>query len=265
MSRADGARRQVYERLADALAPRARSLPIQPALLAVAMPLFRILRRLPEFSKQTKQISRRAQTVRQALREARSPDELLFEQLPAACGMPPFHADEAADEARVDTFSGALRESLQELQNIYPHLIRRIESQIGLAFGLRKSGAAARAELQTRYELIAATTNDRQLRMLGVRLETADPDGEAWIESVAALLGRRPPEHWSDDDLPAFALAINDLGRRFRAAEEFGRQRQGHPGRRRHCCGSALAEWPRRAEPGGAAGRARPGGTRVAG
>jgi hypothetical protein len=220
LSRADGARRLVYERLALALAPRALTLPVQPALLAAAMPLLRLLRDLPAFSKQTKQVSEPAQAVRQALREARSPDELLFERLPLACGLAPFRADEPAGEARVEPFATALRAALQELQDAYPRLLGEIGRQIEAAFGLRASGAAARDELARRHALLAATTNDTALRALGVRLETADPGDEPWVESLAALVSRRPPENWSDGDLPAFAAAIANLGRRFRAAEE---------------------------------------------
>jgi hypothetical protein len=220
LSQAVGARWSVYERLAYALAPRALLQPVQPALLAVAMPLLRLLNGLPAFSKQTRQVSERAQAVRQALREARSPDELLFERLPQACGLATFRADEPEGEARVDVFATILREGLQELQEAYPRLIRAITSRIGAAFGLRSSGAGARAELQARHTLIAETTNDTLLRALGVRLETADPEGDAWVESLAALVARRPPELWGDDDLPAFEVAVADLGRRFRAAEE---------------------------------------------
>jgi hypothetical protein len=220
LSRADGARRLVYERLAYALAPRALALPAQPALLAVAMPLLRLLNGLHTFSKQTRQVSERAQAIRQALREARSPDELLFELLPLACGLPPFRADDPEGEERVDTFAVALREALQELQDAYPRLIQAIAKRIGMAFDLRSNGAGARTELQARYALIAETTNDALLRAVGVRLETADPDGDAWVESLAALVARRPSELWGDGDLPAFEVAVADLGRRFRAAEE---------------------------------------------
>ena len=220
LSRADGARRLVYERLANALAPRALSQPVQPALLAVALPLLRMLRGLPEFSRQTRQVSEQAQALRRALREARAPDELLFERLPVACGLPPFRADEPEGAGRVDAFATALRESMQELQAAYPRLLQRLAERIGASFGLRASGAAARAELQARHAAIAETTNDPQLRALGVRLETADADDEAWVESVAALVARRPPELWADADLPACEAALAELGRRLRTAEE---------------------------------------------
>jgi hypothetical protein len=220
LSRADGARRQVYERLARALAPRALEQPVQPALLAVTLPLLRMVRALPEYSRQTGRLSRVASRLRDALRDARSPDELLFERLPLALGHEPFRSDEPADDGRVGAFAATLREAMQELQGAYPALLREIAATIGRAFGLRHGGAAGRAELRARHAFIAASSNDAGLRALGVRLETADEGDEPWVESVAALVARRPPELWGDDDLPAFQAALAELGRRFRAAEE---------------------------------------------
>ena len=220
LSRADGARKLVYERLASALAPRALALPAQPALLAVALPLLRRFHTLPAYSKGTRHLGERAQAVRAALREARSPDELLFERLPLACGLQPFRADDPAGEGRVDAFAAALRAALEELQDAYPRLVATIAARIAAAFGLRGQGAAARAELHQRHARIADSTNDAGLRALGVRLETADAEGDAWVESVAALVAHRPPELWGEGDLPAFEVAVADLGRRFRTAEE---------------------------------------------
>jgi hypothetical protein len=220
LSRADGIRRLVYQHLAAALAPRALELPIQPALLAVALPLFRLLNGLPSYSKQTRTVSTQAQAVRLALREARTPDELLFERLPLALGQQPFTAEEQEDGERIAVFTQGLREALQELQNAYTQLSGQIGTAIGAAFGLRGSGSAARAELQARYELIAERTNDSQLRALGVRLETADEGEQAWVESIAALVARRPPEQWGDGELASFRVALAELARRFRTAEE---------------------------------------------
>lgn len=220
LSRADGARWQVYERLARTLAPRALNQPVQPALLAVAVPLLRALQSLPAFSKQTRRVSAHAQAMRLALREARAPDQLLFSGLPEACGLPPFKADEPLDAARVDVFATLLREGIQELQGAYTVLLGDITTQIAVAFGLSAGGDAGRSELHARQRSIAEFTNDPQIRAVGVRLETADSAGNAWVETLAALVAKRPPEHWSDGDLSTFAVAMADLGRRFRVAED---------------------------------------------
>jgi hypothetical protein len=218
--RADGARKLVYERVATRLAPRALQQPVQPALLAATLPLLRLGRSLPEYTLTTRQLNDDAQRIRAALREARAPDELLFERLPAACGLPPFTADATGDEATVDAFFAALRSGLEALQQAYPTLLLRIQDQVRRAFRVdADDGPTIRAELLDRYQRIADITNDPQIRALGVRLETSD-DAEASIESIAALIAKRPPAQWGDSDLPAFEATLNDLGRRFMAVEQ---------------------------------------------
>lgn len=229
LSRADGVRRLAYTRLAEALAPRALALPVQPALLAVALPLLREYKHLKPYSQQTRRVGPVAQAIRLALREARAPDELLFERLPLACGLAPFRADEPEDPARAAALIAALDAGRRELREAYPRLVQTIALRIGAAFSLRAEGAAARDELQRRFGQIAETTNDQRLRSLGVRLETADPGGDAWVESVAALVAKRPPDLWTDGDLPSFEAGIAELGQRFRAAEELAVAAQAVP------------------------------------
>lgn len=219
-SRATGGRAAVYERLARALAPRAMEKHGQAAILDAVTPLLRLVHTLPAYSRTTRQISPRAQAIRQALLAARAPDELLFERLPLACDLLPFPPDVALDNQQIEAFFTALREGLQELQNAYAALREEAREQIRAAFGaLATESAALRAELTERYGRIANVTSDSLVRALGVRLENADM-GEAWVESVAALVGRKPLDAWNDDDARSFALQIADLGRRFRTVEQ---------------------------------------------
>lgn len=220
LCRAEGARLVLYRQLAEAFAPQALTQRVQPALLAVALPLLRTYHQLPAYSKQTKQLSPQTQAVRQALREARAPDELFFELLPPAFGVPLYSAHEPVVPEQIYTFIEQLRQSVRELQEAFPTLRRTILTHIVHVFGLSSDGVVAHRELLQRYQRIAAITNDTQLHALGARLETALPDGEAWALSLAALVVKRPPDQWHDADVPVFQAAIADLARRFRAAEE---------------------------------------------
>ena len=76
-----------------------------------------------------------------------------------------------------------------------------------------------RAELAQRYARIEPVVQDVQLRAVGTRLEQAH-EGTGWVESIGALLGRKPMPQWSDDDLAAFRLHSAELARRFRQVEE---------------------------------------------
>ncbi len=220
LCRAEGVRKVLYQRLAEVFAPQALHQRVQPALLAVALPLLRAYHQLPTYSKQTKQLSLLAQSVRQALREATAPDQLLFELLPTACQLDPFTPQDPVDLERIELFIACLRDCLHELQRAFPSLRQFIIEEVMHAFGLHGEYSAAHRELLQRYQHMLAVVNDPQIHALGVRLETAPTDGESWAISLAALVVKRPPEQWHDADIPVFQTAIAELARRFRATEE---------------------------------------------
>lgn len=218
-SRVSGVRIAVFEHLARTLAPRALTRLGQPALLDAVTPLLKLAHGLPAYSKATRRVSATAQAIRAALLTARAPDELLFETLPKACGLAPFDGDTVANE-RIKPFFTALRDGLTELQQAYTTLVNRITTQVRSALaGEAADPEVLRAELAERYRRIADITADTQVRALGVRLESDGP-APGWIESVAALVSRKPTEAWTDADAETFAVQMADLGRRFQLAEQ---------------------------------------------
>jgi len=217
--RVTGIRAQTLHYMAQFLAPRAPEKTGQPALLDVVKPLFHRITRLPAYARTTRRLSDRAIAVRQAFLDARAPDELLFDLLPQACGLAPFPADDALEEHPVEVFFTTLHNALQELQDAYPRLVEEVGEQIRRAFGSATTGSALREELLHRYTAIAHLVGDPTVRALGVRLACAGPE-TAWIESVAALIGRKPLDAWNDDDVRAFRSQITEIGRRFQIAEE---------------------------------------------
>jgi len=225
-SQVSGVRVAVFERVARAFAPTALLKDGQVAINDAVTPLLRFVVKLPAYSKATRRVSPLAQAIRRAMLEARAPDELLFEQLPRACGLPPFTTGDPNDSEHFNQFFAVLRSGLDELQEAYRHLVIEVREQIRRAFGgLSPDSAALRSELTTRYYQIAAETSDTQLRAFGVRLENAGPD-DTWVESVAALVARKPLNTWLDTDIKMFETQISDLGRRFKLVEQVAVLRQ---------------------------------------
>ncbi|NNJ11761.1 hypothetical protein EKD04_015605 [Chloroflexales bacterium ZM16-3] len=225
-SQVSGVRVAVFERVARAFAPKALQKGGQLAINDAIMPLLRFVVKLPAYSKATRRVSLQAQAIRRAMLEARAPDELLFDQLPHACDLPPFIAGAAEDDQHFNQFFAALRSGLDELEAAYQNLVVEVREEIRRAFGgLSPDSAALRADLTTRYLQIAGETSDTQLRALGVRLENAGPD-DAWVESVAALVARKPLNTWQDADVKMFETQISDLGRRFKLVEQVAVVRQ---------------------------------------
>ena len=96
-----------------------------PSLLDVVRGLVRFIAGLTPYARRTLRISQRARDIREALVRAREPAQLVFDDLPAACGCPPFRGSQAEDLERVEQFVGILQAGLREIQNAYPALTER--------------------------------------------------------------------------------------------------------------------------------------------
>ncbi|MGQ9549360.1 MAG: hypothetical protein ACUVWS_12090 [Roseiflexus sp.] len=217
--RVTGVRAQALHHLARSLVLHDGEKTGQPALLDVVKSLFRHITVLPAYTRNTHRLGDRAIAVRQAFLEARAPDTLLFDLLPKACGLAPFPPDGALREQTMVVFCDTLHSALQELQGAYPRLVAEVGEQIRRAFGSASTDDALREELLHRSTSVAHLIGEPIIRALGVRLAYAGP-GQAWIESVAALVGRKPLETWNDDDVKAFRSQIADIGRRFQMVED---------------------------------------------
>lgn len=229
-SRRTGLRQAVYERLATALAPKALTKVVQPAVLDAITPLLRLVHTLPQYTRTTKNVSPIAQSIRQALLDARAPDQLLFEKLPIACGYPAFDPDQSNDNMFIEPFFTTLREGLQELQATYQQLVNHVVEKIRVAFSATNlDSELLHTELINRYQLIAELTKDTTIRAFGVRIENSIKGASHWIESIAALVGRKPLDTWSDHDLTEFETQIAVLGRSFKLVEQMAITTQSLP------------------------------------
>ena len=197
-------------RLVAAVAPVAGVDPDTRDPLPVVVGLIRRARALPAYAQATAHLSDAAVAVREALRHAVEPAGLLFRDLPAALGAPD---DAEATAARL----GA---AMDELDGLYPALLDRIERAVMTA--LRAAGdttEARRADLVERAEALPAMTTNVALRGFLVRLLDARLDRERWLESLGAVLGKRPPAMWVDADTETFTAALRDVARRFHTLE----------------------------------------------
>lgn len=191
----------------------------KPQLLSIVRPLFRFVRRLPDFVSNTQQLSDAARGVLRAIKETREPDKLLFHDLPSACGARPFEAKRRIKSDELEKFFTVFRAALAELQQAYPRLQSAVEQLVLDAFKLTRPLSAGRQELAHRSKLVAELAVDPKLRAFIVRGVDASLDDEAWLETIAALLGERPTTTWTDQDRAKFEVNLAVIARKFRHFE----------------------------------------------
>ena len=175
--------------------------------------------RLNEYARRTQRVSPLAQQIREHLSTARHPDKLLFEALPAACGIPPIISRGKLTGDQLSSFTAALRGGLSELQRCYDELLADLTGKIGRAFAIEGSRSQVRQRLAERGEAIKGWAADPALKAFILRVADQNFDDVLWIESVVALLTNRPPSGWRDDDRATFEIALTNMARLFAHVE----------------------------------------------
>ena len=214
--RTDGLRRAVLMRLAKT---RPLSTGRKPALLDVVRALVRFVAGLPPYARRTLRVSQRARDIRDALVRAREPGQLVFEDLPAASGCPPFRSSQPADPGRVEVFAGALEAGLRELRNALPALCDRARATLARHLNLPAAPAKLAEELQSRAARLAEVAVDPMLRAFVLRAsdDALAPDDQ--LTSLLTQLANKPPPEWADADEDQLQVRVALVGRAFHSAE----------------------------------------------
>lgn len=206
--RVEGPRAAIINRLA-------RGLQTEPAVLPVVRELVRQLGTLPEFTWRTKRLARQTITMREAVDQARSPERLLFYDLPVALELPPFTNNGTNQAQLVDAFFERLNASLQELAQALPASVERARDELLMACGFAAGDEGWEAFRREAAVLQPYVSQPNLAPLLKRAAETAEPS--AALDSVLAYIANRPPRSWSDSDLTRFRDQAARFGQLFRA------------------------------------------------
>ena len=188
------------------------------SVLNLVKPLAAFMGSLPEYTQTTREgLSDRAQKVRSAFNLAKSPNDLIFYDLPSALG---FSGSNGMAGAELEDFSTALTEVIQEFSRCHERLITRFKEVLNE--GLGREVAIDLAECRrTCGNLYGLEQYSQDVRLLGgfiARLTKVQVEDSEWFENVLMYLGRKPTKKWTDTDcntalfrLKDFLRQINDL------------------------------------------------------
>lgn len=204
--RVSGSRAAVLARLA-------RGLGCPVAVVPVARKVLRMVKDLPEYAWNTSAVTPEVAALRTALSRARSPEELLFSQIPAALDVPPPRGD-AIDEAEIEALFQKLNSALAEWKRALPDAVTWASSVLLDACGLSADAQGWRSLHDAGCDLSRWVTDPRILPFVRCCAQDADQDG--WRESVLAVVSGRPLRTWTDMDARRFEAQAQAVGEAFR-------------------------------------------------
>lgn len=197
------------------------------AMVEVVGPLVNFANSLPPYALHTGSLTREAQNVRHALRNAHEPISLLFEELPKAVGLHGFDDEKSVHDTNIQEFQVRLRSCLVELADVYDKLLTNIHLIISEAFKATNGSIEFPQQLRDRAGMLIPRCSDEELRPLLMALTKSYNSERDWAVSVATVVMKRPVASWQDIDLQAFSVQLTDLVRRFKAFEAIAAAEKG--------------------------------------
>jgi len=190
----------------------ARAYQTDATVMPVVRALVRGIKYLPEHTLKTNRLSEQAKQVRSVIAQARSPETLLFVDLPAVFGMQPFSENRnLANQA--DTFFEQLGAAFAELIDDMPRLLAWGRDEWLASCGLEKGHEGWNLFRTYAANMLAHTSDSGLLPLLKRAAE--NEDGFAALESALAYIASRPPRTWTDADTDRFQVQAEMLGRSF--------------------------------------------------
>lgn len=206
----EGVRADVFHRLALLLDQP----PEESGIRLVVDPLIRFGVELPFHVQHSSALSSEARAVRQALARSRSPIDLLFAELPIACGMEPFAPEAEGNGELAATFVTKLGDTVAELRSCYPRLLESMRDET-----LAALGASDRASLAERAAAVAFRVREQRLRTFAMRLADAGLAEDPWTEALGGGVLSKPPMRWLDHDVEIWRSQMMELAGQFMRVE----------------------------------------------
>jgi hypothetical protein len=208
LCRINGVRKALISELAAVVqAERAES----SHLLSIVRPLYQFVAGLPEYARNTDQLSPETLALRKAIDAAREPADLVFNELPKALGFEP----KSKGSADPTALAKKLGQSITDLRRCFPELQNRMAAAILHSFRHDGPLQTWRESIAESAETVLVGLGEPELRAFCLKLiDTENPEPD-WLEALGSLLVRVPPSRWRDRDEVAFRERIETFARQF--------------------------------------------------
>lgn len=216
-----GVQAQVFKELEDVASEASVKLPAQfrnKNLLGIVSPFLKFARKLPKYTRQTKNVSARAQSVREVLLNSNEPDKLLFDLLPTACGLSRILPDVTPEDIPRQLRT-RLSLALKELREAFDSLLVKCRDYLHESFGVQQEIGRLREDLRSRASYFAGRSIEPILTAFVFAATDTEASDDEWLENIITIVADKSIESWTDADIDAFGLKLTDLARRFKHLE----------------------------------------------
>ncbi|VXC56518.1 MULTISPECIES: hypothetical protein [Bacteroidota] len=162
-------------------------------------PFLVFYRGLPEYSKQTKRLSKESISIREAIANSKDPEQSFFEDFPTALGYSVSKIQK--DRTELQHFIIQLQDSIKEVRNSFDELVNRFETFLqDKYFDKPLVFEDYKKEFQKRYKNLHRHLLLNSQKSFVQRVDSQIEDKKAWLSSLAQSLIGRTLEKFKDED-----------------------------------------------------------------
>jgi hypothetical protein len=188
----------------------------EQTVVQLVAPLAQFIGELPFYTLKTKSsdISEKARKVRNAFEYSKSPEHLLFEDIPHALG---YERELKKEKPNLEGLALSLQRCLKELKDAYPNMLEQQVKMLLEAFHMSEKTSLAdlRSNAIGRYAGLDQYTVDVDgLRAFIKRITKKQGSDEEWLENILMFLGQKPSRNWTDTDRAEADVKLSDFGKR---------------------------------------------------
>lgn len=203
------------------------------SVVELVRPLATLIGDLEDYTQRTRssELSEQAKNVRDAFNYAKSPERLLFEDLPKALG---FEGQLSGDGGSLEGFAAALQESLKELKYAYARMLESERKLIAHAFHMDEGTdlQSLRRKVIGRYEGLEQYTVDVDgVRAFIKRITKRSGTDIEWLENILMFLGQKPSKKWTDADRAEAEIKLTEYAKKILDLETLRLQYDKHAGK----------------------------------
>lgn len=204
----EGVRSEIFKQYITALFKDDRKRTVIQAI----RPLTKVIGNLSLYTQKTNDLSSITSKFRNAFFHAKSPEKLLFNDMPVALGFNP----EGFSATDKDNYIEVLKKAISELTHAYSKMLELQQNL--LAQSLKLSPTASISDIRHasgRYIGLDSYTVDTDgLKAFINRLLEKDISDEKWFLNVLMFLGRKSPEKWLDSDKAKVDARLSEYSHR---------------------------------------------------
>jgi len=185
-------------------------------VVQLVSPLAKFIGDLPLYTQKTRSsdLSEKAKNVRNAFNLAKSPEHLIFEDIPRALG---YEKELTKKKPNLEGLALSLQSCLKELKDAYPNMIKQQIKMLLEAFHMDENSELSdlRRKAIGRYEGLDQHTVDVDgLRAFIKRITKKEGKDESWLETILMFLGQKPSKSWTDTNRAEADVKLSDFAKR---------------------------------------------------